>query len=131
MDTTYRIHAHVPATVHVCGAFRPNGSSAISDSESTNTGYAAGIRVARNSAGNFTVTLPFGAKSIRGIRVSYRLSALPASVASICVFGEPSVSASAISFVIQFALNNVAAEIASNVANWIDWALDLDNETLP
>ena len=130
MDTVFDTADTVPGTVRIGGAFRPNGSSAFSNSTSTNTLYGIAT-IARNSAGNFTVTLPFGAASIRSIRLGYRLSALPANVASIMVIGAPTVSTSAISFVIQYAENNVAADIASNAANWIDWEITVDNGTLP
>jgi len=130
MDTTFRTHDCVPGTVRIGGSFRPNGGSALSDTEARNTLYGIAT-IVRNSAGNFTVTLPFGANKVRRSFVFYRLSALPAAVASITILGAPTVSTSAISFTIQYAQNNVAADIADNAANWIDWELVLDNGTVP
>lgn len=130
MDMTYRLHCSKPGSVLVSGAFRPNGGSAFSNSASTNTQYGVAT-ITRNSAGNFTVALNFGGASIRNIKAGFRLSALPAAVASIMIIGAPTVSTSAISFVIQYAENNLAADIASNAANWIDWEFILDNGTVP
>ena len=129
-DSTFRTHDVVPGVLRVGGAFRPNGGSALSDSAARNTLYGIAT-ITRTGTGLFTVVLPFGANAVRRLFVGYRLSALPAAVASICVLGAPSVSASAISFQIQYAQNNVAADIADNAANWIDWELVLDNGTVP
>lgn len=130
MDSTFRTHDAVPGVVRVSGAFRPNGSSPLSDSEARNTLYGVAT-VQRTGAGLFTVALPFGANKIRSIAAQYRLSALPAAVASIMVLGTPSVTSSAISFQIQYAQNNVGTDIADNAANWIDWEIVLDNGTVP
>lgn len=129
-DSTFRTHDVVPGVVRFGGAFRPNGGSPLSDSAARNTLFGIAT-ITRTGTGLFTVVLPFGGGSIRRIFVGYRLSALPAAVASIMVLGAPSVSAGAISFQIQYAQNNVAADIADNAANWIDWEVVLDNGTVP
>lgn len=130
-DSTFRTHDVVPGVVRVGGAFRPNGSSALSNTAARNTLYGIATITRDGAAGKFLVVLPFGANAIRHIHLGFRLSALPAAVASIMVLGAPSVSSSAISFTIQYAQNNVAADIADNAANWIDWELVLDNGTVP
>lgn len=130
MDSTFRTHDLSPATVRVSGSFRPNGGSPLSDTAARNTLFGKAT-ITRTGTGLFTVALPFGANKIHSLVVGYRLSALPAAVASICVLGAPSVSASAISFQIQYAQNNVAADIADNAANWIDFSMVLDNGTVP
>lgn len=131
MDTTFRTHDCVPGTVRISGSFRPNGSSALTNTEARNTLYGIATITRDGAAGKFLVVLPFGANKIRSIQLGFRLSALPAAVASIMVLGAPTVTASAISFTIQYAQNNVAADIADNAANWIDFALVLDNGTVP
>jgi hypothetical protein len=131
MDTTFRTHDFVPGTVRISGSFRPNGSSALSNTAARNTLFGAATITRDGAAGKFLVVLPFGANKIRSLLVGYRLSALPAAVASIMVLGAPTVTASSITFTIQYAQNNVAADIADNAANWIDFALVLDNGTVP
>lgn len=129
-DSTFRTHDIVPGVVRVGGSFRPNGGSALSNTEARNTLFGIAT-IARTGQGLFVVTLPFGANKVRHIHVGYRLSALPAAVASIMVLGTPSISTSAISFQIQYAQNNLAADIADNASNWIDWEVVLDNGTVP
>lgn len=130
MDSTFRTHDLYPGTVRVSGSFRPNGGNPLSNTAARNTLFGVAT-ITRTGTGLFTVVLPFGANKIHSLVVGYRLSALPAAVASICVLGAPSVSASAISFQIQYAQNNVAADIADNAANWIDFSMVLDNGTVP
>lgn len=130
MESTFRTHSVVPGTVRVAGAFRPNGSSALSNTAARNTLYGI-ASISRITAGKFTVTLPFGGAGVRNIKLGFRLSALPANIANIFVLGAATVSTSAISFTIQYTENNVAVDIADNAANWIDWELVVDNGTVP
>jgi hypothetical protein len=129
-DSTFRTHDVVPGVVHVNGAFRPNGSSALANTEARNTLFGVAT-VVRNSAGNYTVTLPFGAARVRRAHADLQLNAIPAATPALWIRGPVTVTANAISFVIQYTENNVAADIADNANNWIHYSLTLDNGTVP
>jgi len=129
MDTTYRTHDAVPGTVRVSGAFRPNGNSALVDNDARNTLHGIAT-ITRNGVGLYTVSLPFSVKRIRSVTVGFRLSAIPANVANLFVVST-AVSSSTVTIQMQYTQNNVAFDIADNAANWVDWAVVLDNETVP
>lgn len=129
MDTTYRTHDAVPGAVRVAGAFRPNGNSALVNNAARNTLFGVAT-IARNNTGLYTVTLPFGAARIRAVNVGFRLSAIPANIANLFVVAATCTN-SAVTVQMQYTQNNVAFDIADNAANWIDWEVVLDNETVP
>lgn len=129
-DSTFRTHDALPGVVHVNGSFRPNGSSALVNSLARNTLFGVAT-IVRNSAGNYTVTLPFGAAAVRRAQLNLQLNAIPAATPAAYFRGPITLGPNSISFTIQYTENNVAADIADNANNWIHYSLALDNGTVP
>jgi len=107
----------------IAGSFRPNGSSAVSNT--TNTGV--GFSVARTGVGAFTITLTDKYVSLIGAEFQLAL-ATPAAAHDICIGAVDVSSAKTIAFVHYSA--GAAADIASDAANRIYFTLTLSNSSV-
>ena len=118
----YDVQALNPHVKIIAGSFKPNGSSAVANTDNTGTGFT----VARSGTGSFTVTLDAKYPGLLSGQCSLALNAVADSKVQ---FGAIDV-ASAKTVVINVITTASAADIAANANNRIHFCLMLRNTSL-
>lgn len=104
----------------IAGSFRPNGAGSVDNTLNKGIGFS----VARTGVGAFTITLEDKYAALDASQYQIAL-AIPAAAHDICEGAVDVVSAKTIPFVHY--TGGVAADIASDPANWIKFTLVLAN----
>ncbi len=105
-----------PEAVVVEGSFRPNGSSAIDNGLNEGVGFS----VARTGVGVYVVTFSDKFPALIRATADMRLNAFGDSAVFAGAYSAPTASAKA-TLTIYAATAGVAADIASNANNWVQF----------